>query len=111
MNDVGFIGGRGFMRGGLGFPNPDGSVVVHFASPHENATWSDAAVAKHEEQAALATRLADELKAMHYDRIGLDDGVAIGLRADDPRPGWPIDSESSVVVLTAQVAWLELEAR
>ena len=106
---MGLTGGRGFMLAGLGFMSA-GEFTVYFTNPH-SAKWSEAAVAKHEAQVREAAHLVGDLKALGFERVGLDGGVAIGLRDVDPRPGWPIDSEQSLVVLTAQVAWLKWESR
>lgn len=99
------------MRGHL-FPSPDGErvlgpSVIHHAPP--GPVWSTAAADRHAERRREAARLAAELEGLGFARVGLVDGVAIALRADDPRPGWSLGEEAAVTLFAAQIAWLELE--
>lgn len=98
------------MRGHL-FPAPDGEGVFGPSVIHHPPAraWSAEAADRHAARRLEAARLVSELEALGFSRVGLVDGVAVAMQADDPRPGWSLGEEAAVALFTAQIAWLELE--
>src|SRR5262245_51745386 len=95
--DVGFVGGRGFMRAGLGFPHSDGTFGVQFIVPRRS--WSAAATSRYRERRDVAM---NALRSAAFDRrlgkLVIVGGTMLLVAADDARPGWCFTRQTDDVV-------------
>lgn len=91
------VGPRGFMRGAFLFA----------CDPARR--WSPAGVAVYEILRAQADALISTALAVGFVGVCLEDGVALAVRAGDPRPHWSLLEDAATDLFAAQAARLAAE--
>lgn len=95
---------RGFILGGHAvLAHPNGSIELIWTTGH-GAHWSEEGERAYVEMRQLTMEAAATLYFAGRRKVVLDEGVALAVAEDDPRPGWPLGSGASIDVLLAQYA-------
>ncbi len=93
---------RGFILGGHAvITRENGAIEMHWTAGH-GRRWSDAASRDYAAMRDLAMEAAATLHFAGMKKVVIDQGVAIAVPGDDPRPGWDLGTVASIDILLAQ---------